>query len=760
MQKLLIFLLLVASVLGAAAQEFEFPATAAQDDAALSQAMPRLARQVIAAYREQDRETYLDNLFRLQLIAGDYDKAAETIVTLRQLRAQKIPGGGEWVNLQYEMFARAKAIEAAGKARFDDAYPQVFRQTLGHLDDRTAFLVIRSIGATFAGSGLGPDRETLKGRSSLALSDALRLVHDYQANESYRQFTPLAKALIEEDNNRRYITVPDAPVKLPNGATICTAVVRPRVEGRIPALLTFTIYAGPTNVARMAASRGYASVVGLTRGKGCSSDPVDPYRYDAEDAAALINWIARQPWSDGRVGMYGGSYSGFTAWAAMKHTPKALKAVAVGASVAPGVDVPMEGSVFWNFIYPWPFYTTDNKELDNDTYNDYGRWNKLNHDWYVSGRAYRELDKIDGKPNPVFDEWISHPNYDAYWQAVIPYGKDFAGIDVPILQTAGYYFGGPGAAVYYFRQHTQHDPKAEHYLVIGPYHHFGAQTGVVNLLGDVVPTLAGLQLDPVALINIEQLRFQFFDHILKHAPLPDLLKDKVNYQVVGANMWKHAPSFDAMANDSLRFYLSATPAEKAYKLEEQRPSSDTFVAHAVDLNDRSDADRGVPGAVVSKELDTWNGIEFVSDPLPVSVEVSGLFSGHLDFTINKKDFDFEIDLYERTPEGEYVQLAPYWTRASYVGHPERRELLTPGKRQHLDFKSIRLMSQRLHPGSRIVAVLKVIKGRDRQINYGTGKDVSDETLQDTKELLQIKWYGGSYLDMPIWRQKASSHGSK
>src|SRR5262245_41132060 len=283
MQKLLIFLLLVPSVVGVAAQEFEFPATAAQDDAALAQAMPRLARQVMAAYREADRETYLDNLFRLQLIAGDYDKAAEAILALRQLRGQKIPGGGAWVNVQYEMFARAKAIEAAGKAPFEGAYQQVFRQTLGPLDDRTAFLVIRSIGATFAGSGLGPDRETLKGRSSLELADALRLVRDYEANESYRQFTPLAKALIEEDNNRRYITMPDAPVKLPNGATICTAVVRPRAEGRIPALLTFTIYAGPTNVARMAASRGYASVVGLTRGKGCSPGTVDPYRYDGED---------------------------------------------------------------------------------------------------------------------------------------------------------------------------------------------------------------------------------------------------------------------------------------------------------------------------------------------------------------------------------------------------------------------------------------------------------------------------------------------
>src|SRR5262249_48697135 len=194
--------------------------------------------------------------------------------------------------------------------------------------------------------------------------------------------------------------------------------------------------------------------------------------------------------------------------------------------------------------------------------------------------------------------------------------------------------------------------------------------------------------------------------------------------------------------------------------EQQRPSSETFVTLAVDLNDRGDADRQTPGGVVSKELDTWNGIAFVSDPLPASVEVSGLFSGHLDFTLNKKDFDFEIDLYELTPKGEYVQLPPYWTRASYVGHPERRELLTPGKRQHLDFKSIRLMSQRLHPGSRVIAVLKVIKGRDRQINYGTGRDVSDETNQDANEPLQIKWYGGSFLDVPVWRRKASSHGSK
>ena len=53
-----------------------------------------------------------------------------------------------------------------------------------------------------------------------------------------------------------------------------------------------------------------------------------PFEHDGADAAAVIDWIARQPWSDGRVGMYGGSYNSFAQWAATKHRPPALKAIA------------------------------------------------------------------------------------------------------------------------------------------------------------------------------------------------------------------------------------------------------------------------------------------------------------------------------------------------------------------------------------------------------------------------------------------------
>jgi predicted acyl esterase len=66
----------------------------------------------------------------------------------------------------------------------------------------------------------------------------------------------------------------------------------------------FTIhydFADNLNDARLTAAHGYASVVGFTRGKACSSDKPVPYEHDGADAASLIDWITAQPWSDGRV---------------------------------------------------------------------------------------------------------------------------------------------------------------------------------------------------------------------------------------------------------------------------------------------------------------------------------------------------------------------------------------------------------------------------------------------------------------------------
>jgi uncharacterized protein len=579
-------------------------------------------------------------------------------------------------------------------------FRQQLRDILGHMDDRTSALAIRSL-----------------------------------TDQSFQRFAPLLDPVIAEDDDRRYIIDRDIPVHMPGGGTVCAdIIVRPRTATRrLPALLEVSIYNPRISEARRSASNGYVGVEGSIQGKECSPDTPVPYERDGVDAAALIDWIAAQPWSDGRVGMFSGSYNGGAQWAATKHMPKALKAIMPQAPVAPGIDVPMEGNVFWTFVYPWTFYTTDGKRNDYAVYNDTARWHRLDHDWYVSGRAFRDHDKIDGTPNPYYDRWLDHPSYDAYWQSMIPYQDEFARIDIPVLQTAGYYFGGPGAAMYYFQQHHKYNPRAEHYLVIGPYDHFIAQTGPITRLGEAIPVIDKYHLDSAALIDMDVLRYQWFDYIFKGAPKPALLQDAVNYEVMGANVWKHAPSVAAMAEGARRVYLTAATL-------------------TVDLADRSDVDRVAPGGgIVDTVIDTWNAVETVSEPFAVPVEMSGLFHGSLDFVTNKRDFDFQIQLYELTPKGEYVQLAPYWARASYVADPTQRHLLTPNVRQHLKFKSWRLMSRQFQPGSRLVIVLGVIKEPGRQINYGTGKDVSDETIADAKQPLRIQWFGDSFIDVPVSR---------
>jgi putative CocE/NonD family hydrolase len=750
MRTLCSLLLCLLSTSFASAQELRFPAIGTDT----ARAMSELAEQALATYKENDRDRYLDNLFRMQMVAGRYAAATASIKSLRTLRGNRVSLSATAANALYAVVASAKQRDDG--AQFEGAFQQAFRDVVGRLDDRTSALAIRALGINrFAlDRAVTGALQQQKGKESISLNDALRLIKAYQVQQAFRTLIPLAPPLVAEDDRRRYIIDRDVQVRTPDAATVCAIVVRQRsATRRLPALLNFTIYADSganLREARRAASNGYVGVEGLTRGKMCSPDKPIPYEHDGSDAAALIDWIAQQPWSDGRVGMYGGSYEGFTQWAAAKHVPKALKTIIPAVAVAPGIDVPMDGNLFLSFVYPWPFYTTNVKGLDDTTYNNFPRWNRLNRDWYVSGRAYRDLDKIDGTANPVFDTWIAHPTYDSYWQNMIPYEKDFARISIPVLQTAGYYYGGPGAAVYYFTEHYKYNPRAEHYLVIGPYDHPLGQRGLVTALGDTIYEVGGYKVDPVALTDFGELRYQWFDYIFKGAPRPALLKDKVNYQVMGANVWKHAPSIPAMSDFKLRYYLIALRVDSSYRLSARNPETSTTVAQAVDLADRTDVDRRSPGGgVVDNAIDTWNGLAFVSTPLQSSIEVSGLFSGRLEFIANKKDFDINIALYELTSKQEYVLLSTYWARASAVGSLVERRLLTPGKRERLDFESVRLTSRKLQSGSRLVVLLNIIKQPDLQINYGTGKDVSEETIADAGVPLQIRWFGDSYIDVPV-----------
>lgn len=700
--------------------------------------MAQIASALIAPYRGGNRVEYLDNLFRMQIVAGRYRDAVATIASLRALRGAATPQLRA-DDIPYEMYAKAKARSIAGRVPFATAYVEVFRETFARLDDPASALVVRALVLTAPSA----PQASLRGTP---------LVRAYLLAETFRAIAQPDLALIAQDDHRRYIIADALLVKTPDDAKVCVTVVRPRsTRVRLTALLNFTIYADRQTTlaeARRTASNGYVGVEGLTRGKGCSPDKPVPYEHDGSDADAVIYWIARQRWSDGRVGMYGGSYEGFTQWAAAKHRPRALQALMPSVTNAPGIDSPMEGNIFQSYFYNWPLYVTAGKWLDANDEGDPAGLNALEAKWYVEGRSYRSMGELGGPPNPIWQRWLEHPSYDAYWQRMIPYGPDFAHIGIPVLTTTGYFDGGQIGALYYFNQYQARDPKAQSYLIIGPYDHIRGQRGTTSLLGDDVNEIFGYRIDPVAHIDLGELRYAWFNYVFKGAPRPAILQNKVNYEVMGANVWRHVPTVAAMSPRRIRFYLSDVPTGSLHTLADKGAQRGVVIAQSLNLADRSDVNRTPPPG---NGLDTYQAVAFASAPFVKPCELSGLFSGHLDYVVNKRDFDFEISLFDRTKDGTYVPLGLYFymARASYAGDRMHRALLVPGKRAQLDFTSGRLTSRAFAAGSRLVVLINLLKEPDLQVNYGTGKDVSDETLTDATSPLAVHWLGDSYVDVPV-----------
>lgn len=541
----------------------------------------------------------------------------------------------------------------------------------------------------------------------------------------------------------------DVLIGTPDGATLSATLALPVAKSPVPAILVFDIMGQPDWLRvqlQEIAARGYAGILADVRGKRLSPQAPVLYERDAEDVHAVLDWIARQPWSNGEVGMIGGSFSGFTAWAATKRRHPALKAIAVSAAAIPGQGLPMHNNVFLTDNYAWAFSVTRNKQLDESVYADGDRWFRLGRNWFVSGRPYRELDAVDGTPNPWLQRWLAHPAFDAYWQSMVPYGREFAHIDIPVLSITGYFDSAQISVLQYFTEHYRYRDNPRHYLVVGPYDHFGSHWR------EKPPVLRGYPIDPAAQFDSQELKLAFMDHVLRGAPRPAMLAERVNYEVMGGNEWRHAPSLAAMHRATLRRYFSPRKSADAYLLESTAPLRGDSITHVVDLADRVKFHgfHADPHQVIQPPLSNVTEAVFRSTPFERATTISGSLTGELLVTINKKDFDYTVTVYEAMPDGQLFHLGFSLNRASFARDATRRHLLTPGKQARLPFATT-LVSRRMLPGSVLLVLVDANKHPNAQVNYGTGRDVSDESIADAGAPLEIRIGGGSYVDIPIDR---------
>lgn len=550
-------------------------------------------------------------------------------------------------------------------------------------------------------------------------------------------FAGLPAAFAQQANPSDSIYTIQDSILIPtkSGIPISAIIVRKKSNVQpLPAVLFYTTYyqgKGDVVLGKRPADKDYVGVVAYARGIRANLNDYAPYEHEGADIYDIIDWISKQSWCNGKIGMLGGSYTGFSQWATAKNLHPALKTIVPLVAVMPGFDMPMENNVPTTNILNWP---------NDNIYKFPSLRRSLPFEWFEKGTPFRSMDSLAGQPNLIFQKWLQHPDYDGYWQSLVPTPKEYAKINIPVLSTTGYYDGAQISALHYFRLHNQYNSKANHYFVIGPYDHWGGQRKAsVNLMGYTIDTVAN--------INMGDLAYEWLDYILKDKKKPELLKDKVNYQVMGANEWKHAASLDKMNNGTLKFYLNHS------LLDDKKQMLSSYLSQKVDFKDRENQNNYYTPTIVFDTLDVSNGLVFTSKSFEKEFTITGSFTGNLAATINKKDMDISMALYELRADGKYFFLTRYVGRASYAKNNSKRQLLKPNHKEFIPITNTRLVVKKIEKGSKLVILLNINKHPFEIINYGTGKDVNNETLKDATEPLQIKWHNESYISIPIWKEK-------
>jgi uncharacterized protein len=530
----------------------------------------------------------------------------------------------------------------------------------------------------------------------------------------------------------------------------------------LPAIFTLTPYIADTYQERASyfAKHGYVFVLVDTRGRGNSGGSFDPFFQEPHDGYDVVEFLARQPWCNGKVTMWGGSYAGFDQWATLKEFPPHLATIVPVASVHAGVDFPFFRGVWASYDIQWLTFTSGHTPNDH-LFEEGSFWKRKFQEMYTGERPFRDLDQIAGNTTTVFQKWLEHPAYDAYWQSVAPTAEQYAKIGVPILTITGDYDADQPGALSYYREHMRYgsaEAKAEHYLIIGPWDHAGTRTPKKEV--------GGLAFGDASLLDMNDLHRQWYDWTLKNGAKPEFLKKRVAYYVVGpgAENWKYADDLEAIATEHRKLYLDsqAGAANDAFHSGEmtEKPSflgPDKFVYDPADLRPGELEKEDVAKPLLDERsvLNLFgDGVVYHSEPFAEATEISGNVKLTVWLAMDVPDTDLAATLYEILPDGTSVQLTSDLMRARYRESASEPKPVPAGQAVEYVFDGFTWFSRRISKGSRLRLVLGGVNTIYLEKNYNSGGDVADESGKDARVAHITVYHDADHpsaLELPVVR---------
>jgi putative CocE/NonD family hydrolase len=529
-------------------------------------------------------------------------------------------------------------------------------------------------------------------------------------------------------------------VKIPmrDGVHLNATVYTPREpQAAAPCIFTLTPYIAQSYHARgmYFAAHGLPFLTVDVRGRGNSEGDFRPFLQEAQDGYDVVEWLARQPYCNGKVSMWGGSYAGYDQWATAKEFPPHLATIVPVASPYAGVDFPMQGSMFAPYDMQWLTFTAGHTS-QQALFEDNPFWATRDRQWFKSGKPFASLDVLIGNPSPIFQEWIRHPHPDAYWDAYNPTADQYSRLAIPILTITGSHDGDQPGALTHYREYMKHatgEGRARHYLIIGPWDHAGTRTPNAQF--------GGLTFGPASLVDLPKLHLEWYAWTMQGGSKPAFLRKPVAWYVMYADKWRYAETLEAVTGSTLALQLDSSAnandvlSAGILAADGARGRPDHYLH---DPRDVSSADLEAtldPESLVEQSLIyALRGKQLVyhSAPFEKDTEISGFFKLAAWLAIDQPDTDFSVSIYEIRQDGSSILLTSDALRARYRESAREPRLIRSKAPLRYDFEHFPFVSQEVKKGSRLRLIVGPVNSIYAEKNHNSGGVVESESIADAR----------------------------
>ncbi len=506
-------------------------------------------------------------------------------------------------------------------------------------------------------------------------------------------------------------------VPMRDGVMLAANIWRPKAKGRFPVIYVHIAYDKSNTSFAIARAkyfvpRGYVFIAIDNRGRFDSGGESyflwhKDWReggFEGQDVQDALNWIGKQEWSSGKIGMTGPSYLGFTQWMGATLGSPYLAALIPYVTPDDHYDNVFPGAAFQLTNSMHCVAVAGGSRTNNDSLeSNYFDWNKL-----ARHLPLRTLDQaMFGKTVDVWQDFIDHPDNDYYWRLSVgdrprtgemgpgQYGK----VQVPSMNITGWYDQVSQATINNYLGMVNYGPEAlrnKHHLIVGPWEHGAGVRKIGDL--DFGPLASGENLPPDQRWShywLKNVELRWFDYWLKGIDNGMMDEPPVNVFVMGENRWRTERAWPVSRAVNTKYYLhGAGRANSRYgdgALNTNAPQAeptDKFVYDPEDPvptlgNIQLWQGFGIPnsdGPRDQRAIQNRNDVlVYTSESLVQEVEVTGRVLCNVHAATTATDTDFTAKLVDLHPNG-YAQIVTEGIlRGRYRDSYKKQELLVPGK---------------------------------------------------------------------------------